>query len=140
MERRRIMIFAVFAAVIAFIGWMFVDGFKNTMVYYITVSELKAQGVNAEGRGLRVSGNVLSGSVVRSEDGLVTRFTLDEFGEHIPVVYRGVVPDTFKENAGVLLEGKYVNGEFHAAQIFTKCASKYEGENGPGYQSSGEAS
>ncbi|MGH7494802.1 MAG: cytochrome c maturation protein CcmE [bacterium] len=133
MDRKRITIFAVFAAVIGLIGWLFVSGFDDTMVYYMTVSELKAQTAKAESRGLRVSGNVVPGSVVRSDDGLQMRFTLDELGEHLPVVYRGIVPDTFKENAGVLLEGKYVNGEFHAARLFTKCASKYEGENGGQY-------
>ncbi|MEK7728360.1 MAG: cytochrome c maturation protein CcmE [candidate division KSB1 bacterium] len=133
MERRRITIFAVFAAVIGIIGWLFVSGFNDTMVYYITVSELKTQGVKAEGKGLRVSGKVVPGTVARSSDGLVMTFTLDELGETMPVSYRGIVPDTFKEDAGVLLEGKFVNGEFQAKQVFTKCASKYEGEEGGGY-------
>ncbi len=140
MERKRITIFAVVTAVIALIAWLFVSGFNETMVYYMTVSELKAQTVKAESRGLRVSGNVVPGSVVRSADGLQMRFTLDELGEHMPVVYKGIVPDTFKENAGVLLEGKYANGEFHAAQIFTKCASKYESENSGQYPASEKGS
>lgn len=134
MERRRITIFAVFAVVIGVIGWLLVSGFDDTMVYYITVSELKVQGVKAEGKGLRVSGKVVPGTVERSADGLELKFTLDELGETMPVAYRGIVPDTFKEDAGVLLEGKVVNGEFQAAQIFTKCASKYEGEEGGGYE------
>ena len=133
MKRRRITIFVVFAAVIGVIGWLLVSGFNDTMVYYITVSELKVQGVKAEGKGLRVSGKVVPGTVERSSDGLMLKFTLDELGETMPVTYRGIVPDTFKEDAGVLLEGKFVNGEFQAAQIFTKCASKYEGEEG-GYE------
>lgn len=133
MERRRVTIFVVFAAVIGVIGWLLVSGFNDTMVYYITVSELKVQGVKAEGKGLRVSGKVVPGTVERSADGLRLKFTLDELGETMPVTYRGIVPDTFKEDAGVLLEGKVVNGEFQATLIFTKCASKYEGEEG-GYE------
>lgn len=133
MERRRITIFVVFAAVIGVIGWLFVSGFNDTMVYYITVSELKVQGVKAEGKGLRVSGKVVPGTVERSADGLTLKFTLDELGETMPVTYRGIVPDTFKEDAGVLLEGKFAHGEFQATQIFTKCASKYESEEGGGY-------
>ncbi len=140
MERKRVTIFVVFAAVVGLIAWLFVSGFDETMVYYMTVSELKAQTVKDEGRGLRVSGSVVPGSVVRSEDGLQMRFTLDELGEQLPVVYRGIVPDTFKENAGVLLEGKYLNGEFHAARLFTKCASKYESENGGQYPASDKGS
>jgi cytochrome c-type biogenesis protein CcmE len=86
MERKRATIFVVFAAVVGLIGWLFISGFDDTMVYYMTVSELKAQNANAETRGLRVSGNVVPGSVVRSEDGLQMRFTLDELGQfHILV-------------------------------------------------------
>lgn len=134
MKRRRITIFVVFAAVIGVIGWLLVSGFNDTMVYYITVSELKVQGVKAEGKGLRVSGKVVPGTVERSSDGLMLKFTLDELGETMPVSYRGIVPDTFKEDGGVLLEGKFAGGEFQAAQIFTKCASKYEAEEGGGYE------
>jgi len=129
MRRGRIRIIAVFAAVIGLIGWIVYDGFDDTLVYYTTVSELKAKGAAAESQGFRVSGNVLAGSVVRSADGLTLEFTLDELGHHLPVTYHGIVPDTFKENTGVLLEGKYVNGRFEATRLFTKCASKYDSED-----------
>jgi len=139
MERRRATIFVVFAAVIAVIGWIFIDGFDDTMVYYKTVSELKAQGENNDGKGLRVSGRVVPGSVEKSADGLSIKFTIDELGELLPVSYRGIVPDTFKEDAGVLLEGKYANGEFAATQIFTKCASKYESKEADGYSTQSQS-
>ena len=130
MERRRVSVFIVFAAVIGVIGWIFVDGFEDTMVYYITVPELQAKGVEAEGQGFRVSGTVVLNSVVRSEDGLTAEFKIKELGKEINVVYRGIVPDTFKEDIQVLLEGNYHDGKFEAVQIFTKCASKYNAETG----------
>lgn len=139
MERRRITIYLVFAAVIAIIGYLVISGFNETTVaYYRTVTELKTMGAGAEGQNFRVSGTVISGSVVRAENGLTTNFTIDELGETLPVSYRGILPDTFKEGVGVLLEGRYVNGRFEAAQIFTKCASKYESieEGAPGEKTS----
>lgn len=133
MEGRRVRIFAAFAIVIGAISWVVASGFKDTMVYYKTVPELKAIGVDAEGRGFRVSGHVVPGSVIKSDDGLSIRFTIEEQGQQMPVSYHGIVPDTFKEDIDVLLEGKYVNGQFAANQIFTKCASKYEGQEGGEY-------
>ena len=127
MERRRITIFATFAVVIGVIGYLLISGFNETTVaYYRTVTELKALNNGGEGQNFRVSGSVVAGSVVRSEDGLSTKFTIDELGETLEVSYHGILPDTFKEGVGVLLEGRYVNNRFEAAQIFTKCASKYE--------------
>jgi cytochrome c-type biogenesis protein CcmE len=55
-------------------------------------------------------------------------FSIDELGNTMEVSYHGIIPDTFKEGAGVLLEGRYMNGRFEATNIMTKCASKYEGE------------
>lgn len=129
MSRRRVTIFAVFAVVIGVISYLIISGFNDTTVaYYQKVDELKAMGVSAEGKSFRVSGQVIPGSVVRAEDGLSMTFTIDELGHHMDVSYHGIIPDTFKEGAGVLLEGKYANGRFEAANIMTKCASKYEGE------------
>lgn len=127
MERRRVTIFATFAVVIGVIGYLLISGFNETTVaYYRTVTELKSLSNGAEEQNFRVSGSVVAGSIVRSADGLSTNFTIDENGETLEVSYRGILPDTFKEGVGVLLEGRYANSRFEAAQIFTKCASKYE--------------
>jgi len=129
MSNKRVTIFIVFAAVIGIIGYLILSGFDDTTVaYYQTVDELKTLGVSADGKSYRVSGQVVAGSVVRAEDGLSMTFTIDELGNTMPVIYHGIIPDTFKEGAGVLLEGKYANGRFEATNIMTKCASKYEGE------------
>ena len=129
MSRRRATIFVVFAVVIGVISYLIISGFNDTTVaYYQKVDELKALGVSAEGKSFRVSGQVIAGSVVRAEDGLSMTFAIDELGHKMEVSYHGIIPDTFKEGAGVLLEGKYVNGRFEAANVMTKCASKYEGE------------
>jgi cytochrome c-type biogenesis protein CcmE len=129
MSNKRATVFIVFTAVIGIIGYLILSGFDDTTVaYYQTVDELKTLGVSANGKSYRVSGQVVAGSVVRAEDGLSMTFTIDELGSTMPVVYHGIIPDTFKEGVGVLLEGKYANGRFEATNIMTKCASKYEEE------------
>jgi cytochrome c-type biogenesis protein CcmE len=129
MARRRVTVFVVFTVVIGVIGYLIISGFNDTTVaYYQKVDELKARGVSAEGKSFRVSGQVIAGTVVRAADGLSMTFTIDELGNTMEVSYHGIIPDTFKEGAGVLLEGRYVNGRFEATNIMTKCASKYESE------------
>jgi cytochrome c-type biogenesis protein CcmE len=129
MSRRRVTIFVVFTVVIGTIGYLIMSGFNDTTVaYYQKVDELKALGVSAEGKSFRVSGQVVAGTVERAADGLSMTFTIDELGNTMDVRYRGIIPDTFKEGVGVLLEGRFVNGRFEATNIMTKCASKYESE------------
>ena len=74
----------------------------------------------------RVAGNVAPGSVKRQ--GTHLEFQLVEQDRTLPVVYAGTEapPDTFKDNAQALAEGRFGrDGIFHATNIQAKCASKY---------------
>ena len=72
-----------------------ITGMEESKAYYQTVPELKAMGVKAEGRRIRVAGDVVVGSIERHEEGVVT-FVIDYEGETLPVRYvgRGPLPDT----------------------------------------------
>ena len=83
------------------------------------------------------------GSIKRQ--GTHLEFQLVEEGRMIPVVYSGTEapPDTFKDNAQALAEGKYgKDGVFRATNIQAKCASKYAPkQNGqPGAMPAGDPS
>ena len=83
-------------------------------------------GGQAQGKRLRVAGQVVPGSIHRKGAGV--DFQIDEQGLKLQVAYRGTEPppDTFKDNAQALVEGSYASdGVFHAQQIQAKCASKY---------------
>ena len=108
---------------ISYLGYM---GFKSSATYYYTVSELMEQGSLAYGENLRVNGQVVPGSIETESGGLILRFAITETGESLPVVYQGVVPDTFKVGSGVVVEGNLdSSGIFHANTMMTKCPSKY---------------
>jgi cytochrome c-type biogenesis protein CcmE len=85
-------------------------------------------GVKAEGRRVRVAGDVVVGSIERHEEGVVT-FVIDFEGETMPVRYvgRGPVPDTLVDRAQAVAEGTLEpDGTFEATLVQAKCASKYE--------------
>lgn len=126
--RPKTKIFISFAVVVGAMAFLVIFGFNNeTMVYYSTIKELKTKDVGAYNQGYRVSGIVVPGSVQKTEQAVQVRFVMTEEGEQLQVVYSGILPDTFKEDMEVLVEGKYQkDGTFAATNVFTKCASKYE--------------
>jgi cytochrome c-type biogenesis protein CcmE len=105
-----------------------ISSLEESKAYYQTVPELKAMGAKAEGRRVRVAGNVVPGSIVRGEAGVVT-FDIDFEGETLPVRYvgRGPLPDTLVDRAQAVAEGRLLkDGNFEATLVQAKCASKYE--------------
>jgi cytochrome c-type biogenesis protein CcmE len=77
---------------------------------------------------VRVNGQVAPGSVEQEAQGTILRFTIvDVEGEEsLPVVYQGVVPDTFKVGNEIVIEGHLnSDGIFQANTILTKCPSRY---------------
>lgn len=112
--------------VIGTLVWLAVGGANESKAYYKTVKELQAM-KDAEGKRLRVAGDVEPGSILRS--GKEVHFVLKQEDLRLKVVYSGVdpLPDTFKDNAQALADGRLSgDGTFHANKIQAKCASKYE--------------
>src|SRR5579863_7720302 len=102
-------------------------GFTQSKTYYHTISELPTLSAPALRQRMRVSGNVRAGSISHA-DGRIN-FVLEEEGKDLPVSYvgRDPLPDTFKDGAQALVEGKMLpDNHFEAEQVQAKCASKYE--------------
>ena len=117
--------------VVAAIGYLILTGFQSTSVYYMTVSELTAQGSSSPVHpfgDVRVAGTVQENSVQRTPGDSTVRFTIADDGGSIPVVYKGLVPDIFGPNIQVVVEGKYTNGTFQASTLLAKCPSKFTSE------------
>ena len=110
------------------IAYLAYTGLENSTTYYYTVGELMGQESIADGENVKVNGRVVGGSVEQDTEERTLRFTIiDVEGEKsLPVVYQGVVPDTFTPGSEVVLEG-YLDsaGVFQANNILAKCASKY---------------
>ena len=58
------------------------------------------------GAAMRLGGMVEKGSVERQPDGVRIRFTVSDGKATTPVVFRGIVPDLFREGSGVVAEGR----------------------------------
>ncbi|TKZ20936.1 cytochrome c maturation protein CcmE [Shimia litoralis] len=72
----------------------------------------------------RIGGLVEEGTLVRGE-GETVRFNVTDGGASIPVTFKGVLPDLFEENQGMIGTGSYVNGVFEASEILAKHDETY---------------
>jgi cytochrome c-type biogenesis protein CcmE len=114
------------AVILAALAYLAYTGVQESKSYYVTIKELRGMGDSAYAKRLRVAGNVQPGSIHRS--GTSVNFVLVESDQTLNVVYNGTEPppDTFKDDAQALAEGKFSrDGVFYAKQIQAKCASKY---------------
>ncbi|HEX4592937.1 MAG TPA: cytochrome c maturation protein CcmE [Bryobacteraceae bacterium] len=126
---------AVVVVVIGVLVWLAVGGTNESKSYFKTISELKQMGDQAQVKHLRVDGFVQAGSIVRNggEVSFVIHQDpnkrLHDDSMTLKVVYKGIdpLPDTFKDDAQALADGKLgPDGTFQASKIQAKCASKYE--------------
>jgi len=108
-------------------------GYTQSKTYYHTISELPTLHGTQLHERMRVSGNVQDGSIQHRSDSVT--FVLTEQGKELPVTYvgRDPLPDTFKDGAQALVEGRMMpDGHFSAEQVQSKCASKYQAAPGAG--------
>ncbi len=121
------------AGVVTYLIW---TGVSETMVYYMTPVELMARTTSdptLHQVGLKVSGRIVKGSweLVSGEE-LIHRFAVEDLEDAdiaFPVVYQGLLPDTFndQENVEAVVEGRVrEDGVFEATSVLTKCGSRYE--------------
>lgn len=106
------------------LAWM---GARESKTYYHTVAELSSLDATALRQRIRVGGDVEAGSIQRLPGRI--DFVIKAEGQSLPVSYvgRDPLPDTFRDGAQALVEGRAMpDGRFVAEQVQAKCASKYE--------------
>jgi cytochrome c-type biogenesis protein CcmE len=104
------------------------SAFRDNLVFFYSPSQVAADEVPAQ-RSFRLGGLVEDGSLQRAGDGLDVRFVVTDRAQSVPVVYRGALPDLFREGRGVVaqgrLEGEGVQRRFVAAEVLAKHDENY---------------
>ena len=117
-----------FAFLYAPIIILIVYSFNQSLVYDHSVSEFLADR-SLQSSNCRIYGKVEPDTIVRSPDRLSVSFAVTDGSNSVPVRYGREVPDTFKENGDVVVEGRLdADGVFQAHNLLAKCPSKYESE------------
>jgi len=116
--------------ILATVGYLMASGIKETGVYYLTPSEL-SQKLQTDRSiydvGMKMGAKVVKGSIQRDVASQTITFRVTDGTVSYPVVYRGLAPDTFTDDADVVVEGRMQrDGTFHATTLLAKCGSRYE--------------
>ena len=116
--------------IVAALGWLIFGSMGNTTVYYLTVSELRAQPNIETEKGYRVTGYVDTTSIEWDAENIKLGFRMFEESDSLRVIYNGIAPDQLRDAQQVVVEGKFDGeGQFQANKLLLKCPSKYEAEN-----------
>ena len=99
-------------------------GLRNQASFFYTPADVVA-GKAADGKPARLGGMVKKGSIWRAADGVTIRFVLTDGKAETPVMYRGIVPDLFREGSGAVAEGRMQGGTFKADTILAKHDERY---------------
>jgi len=99
------------------------SAFQENLVFFFTPSQIAAQEA-PQGKTFRVGGMVEEGSVKR--DGVEVHFRVTDTAKAVPVVYRGALPDLFREGKGVVAQGQLgADGVFRAREVLAKHDENY---------------
>jgi cytochrome c-type biogenesis protein CcmE len=127
MKRRhkRIAFILVGLAGLGVATYLVASAFRNNLVFFFSPTQVVAKEAPIN-RTFRVGGLVENGSLKRDGDGLTVRFVVTDTVASIPVVYKGILPDLFKEGRGCVAQGKIgSDGVFRAEQVLAKHDENY---------------
>jgi cytochrome c-type biogenesis protein CcmE len=101
------------------------NAFQSNLVFFFTPSQIAANEV-PKNRAFRIGGLVEEKSLAREPDGLTVRFMVTDTAASVPVLYKGILPDLFKEGKGVVAQGQIgPDGIFHASEVLAKHDENY---------------
>jgi cytochrome c-type biogenesis protein CcmE len=124
-RHKKLLVIVLALAGIGIAAALILNAFQSNLVFFFSPSEVAA-GKAPTDRAFRIGGLVEVGSVQREQDGLTSRFVVTDTAKSIPVTYKGILPDLFKEGKGVVAEGKLgKDGLFTATQVLAKHDENY---------------
>jgi len=122
-KRKRLWLLVGSLAILGVAATLVLTALKDNIVFFYSPSQL-AEKKPAPDRRLRIGGLVEQGSV--KKDGQEVRFIVTDLKKTVPVVYRGILPDLFREGQGVIAEGTLgADGVFTAREVLAKHDEKY---------------
>jgi cytochrome c-type biogenesis protein CcmE len=124
-RRRRLILVLGIVAGVSVAGALALNAFRRNVTFFFDPTQV-VQGEVAVGQAFRLGGMVTQGSLARAPGSLEVHFVVTDFSHEVPVRYSGVLPDLFREGAGVVAHGRLDNaGTFVADEVLAKHDEKY---------------
>jgi cytochrome c-type biogenesis protein CcmE len=116
---------AVIVVGVSLAGALALRAFRENVMFYFDPTKVAAGEVKA-GQRFRLGGMVVKGSLQREPGTLNVHFVVTDFKNSVPVTYSNVLPDLFREGAGMVAHGRMdATGTFHADEVLAKHDENY---------------
>ena len=124
-KNQRLILALLAVAAIVGAALLAMSALREQAAYFYTPGDVIRDGV-APGQAIRLGGMVVDKSIIHAPDGLTIAFRVTDGRQSVPVRFKGIVPDLFRENSGVVAEGRFDRGgSFVADTILAKHDERY---------------
>ena len=124
-RHKRLLLIASGLIILGIVAALVLNAFRSNLVFFFSPSQVAA-GEAPKGKTFRIGGLVKEGSIRREGDGVTIAFAITDTAHDMPVRYKGILPDLFKEGKGAVAQGKIgEDGVFAASEVLAKHDENY---------------
>lgn len=124
-RHKKLILVAIAVIALGVVAALVLNAFRSNLVFFFSPTQV-VKGEAPRDRAFRIGGLVEEGSLRRESDGVTAHFRITDTAQTIPVTYKGLLPDLFKEGKGVVAEGRLTDsGLFVAGQVLAKHDENY---------------
>ena len=124
-RHKRLLLIAAGLVILGLVAALVLNAFQSNLVFFFSPSQVAA-GEAPKGKSFRIGGLVKESSLRREADGVTLAFVITDTAHDIPVRYKGILPDLFKEGKGAVVQGKLgADGQFTASEVLAKHDENY---------------
>jgi cytochrome c-type biogenesis protein CcmE len=122
-KHKRLTFVALAMLLLAAATGLILSAFQENIVFFYSPTDIQAKNPGPE-RRIRIGGLVEQGSIEKP-GGAIVHFRVTDLTTALPVTYKGILPDLFREGQGVVAEGRLVDGVFNADEVLAKHDETY---------------
>ena len=111
--------------VLTVVAALILNAMNSSIVFFFTPTQVAANEA-PKNRAFRIGGLVKEGSIRRESDGITIQFLVTDTAQSIPIFYKGILPDLFKEGKGAVVQGQIgADDRFVATEVLAKHDENY---------------
>lgn len=124
-RRRKLLIILAVLLLLTLACGLVLYALRQNISLFYTPTQI-VQGKAPKQHRIRVGGMVVKDSILRNANGLDVTFKLSDFAETIQVTYHGILPDLFRDEQGVVVQGMLAaDAIFQATEVLAKHDENY---------------
>ena len=124
-RHQRLLLIGAGLCILGLIAALVLNAFRSNLVFFFSPTQV-ASGEAPKGKAFRIGGMVKVGSIIRAADGVTLSFVVTDTENEMPVRYKGILPDLFREGKGAVVQGKFGgDGVFMASEVLAKHDENY---------------